>query len=73
MHYAHILATAKEGGRPLAPSLLISGSHERVVKDRVIVQPVKNQYDEIFKASKRLAAGESIFPSAVEKEITPAA
>ncbi|WP_177341046.1 hypothetical protein [Comamonas thiooxydans] len=68
MFYNHAMATAKEGGSSLTPSLLFSGSHERLVKDRVIVAPVKDPYEELQKASQRVDAGESVFLSKREKE-----
>lgn len=73
MFYNHAMAAAKEGGGSSTPSLLFSGSHERLVKDRVIVQPVKNQYEELQKACQRLNDGKSIFLNTQEKEaVTPA-
>lgn len=67
MYYTHILASAKGGGRLEAPSLLLIKSKERVVRDRVIVAPVRDQYEELYKASLRLSTGESLILQKKEK------
>lgn len=68
MYYTHILASAKGGGRLEAPSLLLVKSKERVVRDRVIVAPVRDQYEELYKASQRMNTGESLLLQQKEKE-----
>ena len=74
MYYLKTLATAKEGAQQDGgPHLLYTLSNQRVVKDRVVVAPVKDSYEAIFKASQRLMAGESLVDVKNLKELsTPA-
>lgn len=68
MYSQHRLAAAKGSEKPPPPSLLHVRSQERVVKDRVIVAPVKDPYEEVLKASRRMNAGVSVFFPEREKE-----
>ena len=68
MYYVHNLAAAKGGGMPSSPSPLFSRSQERIVNDRVIVAPVKNRYEELYEASRRLSAGEPLLAHPKDKD-----
>lgn len=61
MFNQHTLVKVGALGAP-QPSILFSAQQsERMVKDEVRLQPVRDQYADLAKASERLTAGLSVF------------
>ena len=61
MFNRHTLAKVGVLGASQPSTLLSVQQNERIVKDEVKLQPVRDQYADIAKASERLTAGQSIF------------